>query len=170
MAVDKDTAELTAFEQHLEVYGAHAERWPAAARERFEQLLADEARARELLADAQALERLLDRAPLPNPARMQALSDRIVALATDEVGRASAAPVIIDLAARRRSRPAPPAFQWKLASALAASLIFGIYIGTAPPVVSAVEAIASAVGLPADAESSDLVLFDDGAADEEDLI
>jgi hypothetical protein len=169
MAVEKDTAELTDFEQHLEIYGSRAEKWPAAARERFEQLLANEARAKELLADAQALERLLDRAPSPNPARMQVLSDRIVALATGEAGRASA-PVIIDLAARRRPRPAPPALQWKLASALAASLMFGIYIGAAPRVVSAVEAIAGAVGLPADAESSDLVLFDDGAADEEDLI
>ena len=167
MAVE-DTAELAAFEQHLEVYGSRAERWPATARERFEPLLAREARARELLADAQAFERLLDRSPLPDPARVKALSDRIVVLATHEAGRASAP--VIELAARRRQRPAPSASQWKLASALAASLIFGIYIGSAPPVVSAVEAIAGAVGLPADDESSELVLFDDGAADEEELI
>ena len=64
----------------------------------------------------------------------------------------------------------PRASRLKLASALAASLIIGIFIGTTPPVVSAVEEIAGAVGLPANADVADLVLFDDGAADEEDLI
>jgi len=167
MAVDRDT-ELAAFEQHLEVYGSRAERWPAATRKRFEPLLAEQARARELLADARALDRLLDRASMADPARVQALSDHIIDLATREVERPTAA--VVDLATRRRSRPLPRASQLKLASALAASLIIGIFIGTTPPVVSAVEEIAGAVGLPANADVADLVLFDDGAADEEDLI
>ena len=167
MAVDRDT-ELAAFEQHLEVYGSRVERWPAATRKRFEPLLGEQARARELLADARALDRLLDRAPMADPARVQALSDRIINLATGEAERPTAA--VVDLATRRRSRPLPRASQLKLASALAASLIIGIFIGTTPPVVSAVEEIAGAVGLPANADVADLVLFDDGAADEEDLI
>jgi len=169
MAVDKATAELTAFEQHLEVHGSRAARWPADSRQRFEPLLAKEVRARELLAEAEALERLLDRAPLPSSARIQALSDRIAALAEDDAEARVPAPVV-DLAAHRRAPPPAQGYRLKLASALAASLLVGIYIGTAPRVVSTVEAIASAVGLPADAESSDLVLFDDTAADDEDLI
>lgn len=167
MAADKNT-ELAAFEEHLEVYGSRAERWPADARKRFEPSLAEQVRARGLLAEAQALERLLDQAPMPDPARVQALSDRIVDLATREPERPAAA--VIDFAARRRPQPLPRAFQLKLASALAASLVVGIFIGTTPRAVSAIAEIAGAVGLPADADVADLVLFGDGSADEEDLI
>lgn len=169
MTVDRETGELAAFERHLDVYGCRSERWPQEARRRFEPLLAREPRAGELLAEARALERLLDRAPLPDPARMLALGDRIVALAVTGAGNRTGAPVI-DLATRRRPPPQAQAFRWKVASALAASLLAGIFIGNSTPVVSAVEAIASAVGLPADGQSSDVVLFYDGAVDEEDYL
>ncbi|MCL4766416.1 MAG: hypothetical protein KJZ80_09305 [Hyphomicrobiaceae bacterium] len=170
MTVDRHTGDLAAFEHHLEVYGSRFDRWPQEARRRFEPLLDGEPRAGELLAEARDLERLLDRAPLPDAVRMQALSDRIVALAAGETNDRSSAPVI-DLASRRRPRPMAQTFRWKVASALAASLLVGIYIGTSTPVVSAVEAIAGAVGLPAHGDTPDVVLFYDGAAaDEEDLL
>lgn len=171
MAVEQDRAELTAFEDHLDIHGSRAERWPDAARERFEPLLERSGRARELLAEARALESLLDRAPLPDEQRMQALAGRIVAAAAVEAGGKQASTPIIDLASHQRMRRSPaPAFRWKVASALAASLIAGIYLGASPPVTSAVEAIANAVGVPADPGGSDLVLIYDPAVDEEDFL
>ncbi len=171
MTVDKNTAELAAFEAHLEVHGARAERWPEAARERFEPLLERNARARELLAEARALEKLLDRAPLPNTERMEALADRIVAMAAAEKASQPSAGNVVDLAARRQARTMPtPRSRWQVASALAASLLVGIYLGASPPVTSAIETIAAAVGLEDVAEDSDLVLMYSVVADEEELI
>lgn len=171
MAVDKDTAELAAFEDNLDIHGSRTERWPEAARLRFEPLLERSARARELLAEARALDSVLDRAPLPDTQRMQALADRIVAMAAAEATTKRSAAPVIDLATRKRlRRPPAPAFRWKVASALAASLLVGIYLGSSPPATSAVEAIASAVGVPADAGGLDLVLLDDPAAEDEDFL
>lgn len=171
MAVDRDTAELAAFEGHLDVHGSRAERWPEAVRSRFEPLLERSARARELLAEARALESLLDRAPLPDPQRTQALADRVVAMAVAEKTAERTPAPVIDLATRKRMRRSPaPALRWKVASALAASLLAGVYLGASPPVTFAVEAIASAVGVPADTGGSDLVLIYDPAVDEEDFL
>lgn len=171
MAVDTDTAELAAFEALLEIHGARAERWPDSARERFEPLIARNARARELLAEARALERLLDRASLPDAQRTQDLADRIIAAAAAEGAAQRPAANVVDFPAHRRTRAAPAqTVRWKVASALAASLLVGIYLGASPPVTSAVEAIATAVGLEDNAENADLVLIYSAAAEEEDLI
>lgn len=170
MAVDKDTAELVAFEEHLDVYGSRVERWAEEARERFEPLLERSARARELLAESRALERLLDQAPLPDAHRMQALTDRIAAFAAAEANNRPASASVIDLAARRQSRLPTRSLGWKIASALAASLLVGIFIGASSPVTTAVETLASAVGLPGEIEGADLVQIYDAAADEEDFL
>lgn len=168
MAGNNNSAELAAFEQHLDVYGSRADRWPREARSRFETLLAQDARARELLVEARAFEKLLDRAPVVDDASANALADRIAALATSQPQPRPDAS-IIDLASRRRPSSPVQAFRWKVASALAASLLVGIFIGAASPVVSAVEDFAGSVGL-SDSGSSDLALFDDGAADDEELL
>lgn len=153
------------------MHGSRAERWPEAARRRFEPLLKESARARELLAEARALDELLDRAPLPDADRMASLVDRIAALAAAPATEKPAAAPVIDLAARRQARrPPAPGFGWRVASALAASLLVGIYLGASPPVTSTVEAVASVVGVSAEAESSDLVLIYDPAADEEEFL
>ena len=171
MAVDKDTAELAAFEVHLEVHGARTERWSEAARERFKPLMERNARARELLAEARALEKLLDRAPLPNVDRMEALANRIVAMAAAEKASQPSTGNVVDLAARRQARAMrAPRSRWQVASALAASLLVGIYLGASPPVTSAIETIAAAVGLEDVAEDADLVLMYSAVADEEELI
>ena len=170
MAVDKDTAELSAFEEHLDAHGSRVERWPETARVRFEPVLQRNARARELIAEARALETLLDRAPLPGAQRTEALAHRITAMATAEAAREPATAPVIDLAARRRTRAMAPTVRWKVASALAASLLVGIYLGSSPSVSSTVEAVAGAVGVSTDAEVSDLALIYDLAADEEDFL
>lgn len=170
MAGDKDTAELVAFEHHLDVHGSRAERWTGEARERFEPLLKRSERARELLSEARALERVLDRAPLPDPRRIELLADRIVATAVAQSADKQDTARIIDLTARRQSRQPARSFSWKIASALAASLLVGIFIGSSPPVTSAVERLASEVGLPGATDNADLLLIDDAATEDEDFL
>ncbi len=159
---------LTAFELHLDVYGARRERWSDAARRRFDPLLVNEPRARQLLAEARALDQVLESATPPIDAdRLDTLSARIADFAAAEAKDATATNVV-DLSRARLSRPvARPRFGsggvWQMASALAASLIVGIYLGTAPVVMSAVETIAESVGIADTADTGNLALFDDGA-------
>src|SRR5262245_58863389 len=72
---------LVELEQLLDVYGADRVRWPAEARATAAQLAASDARARRLLAEAEALDRVLKSAPVPALAAEAALAERIVAAA-----------------------------------------------------------------------------------------
>lgn len=163
------STELEAFARHLEGYGGREERWPEAARRRFGPLLGADEEARRLLAEARALDRLLDQASVPVPERVIALVDRIAAAAAalprDEM-RPSVA-CIVDLAevraARGPGRPLLRAPGVRVAAALAASLLIGLYLGTSPTVISAVDAAAGVVGLAEQGDSADLAMFDDGA-------
>ena len=56
---------LADFERLLDVYGGDRTRWPAEARAAAAQLVARDAKARRMLAEAEALDRVLERAPLP---------------------------------------------------------------------------------------------------------
>ena len=67
--------------QLLEVYGADRVRWPADERAAAAQLVARDVEARRLLAEAEALDRVLDSAPVPALAVEAALAERIVAAA-----------------------------------------------------------------------------------------
>ena len=167
---DKVTEALAALEDHLDVYGPNAERWTEAARNRFEPVIAGEPRARALLAEARALETVLERAPVVDPAKFADLSNRIVAAAAAAGGPASS-PVVVDLQQARRTREVGGGRQhglgadWRVATALAASLVLGIYLGASPGVVSAVETIASSVGI-SDAGEDDVALFDENESEE----
>jgi hypothetical protein len=169
---DDGTGEIAAFERYLEAHGASPERWSEAARRRFLPLLEREAHAIRLMREARSLERLLDRASAPSPERVKALADRIISVAMNEAKhRADAA--VIDLSSRRTARRhtdrSRSAAGWKIASALAASLIAGIFLGNAPPVVSAVEAVADTVGLSERTDVASLAFFDEGGAGDEDV-
>jgi hypothetical protein len=72
---------LAEFDQLLDVYGADRVRWPAELRTAATQLVARDAGALRLLAEAEALDHVLERAPLPAPAVETALAARIVAAA-----------------------------------------------------------------------------------------
>src|SRR5262245_23004312 len=72
---------LTDFEQLLEVYGADRTRWPADLRAAVAQLVARDAGAQRLLAETEALDRVLQSAPVPALAAEAALAERIVAAA-----------------------------------------------------------------------------------------
>lgn len=69
------------FEHLLAVYGSDRARWPVEARKEAAVLVARSAEARQLLAETEAFDRVLDRAPLPPLAKEAALSARIVAAA-----------------------------------------------------------------------------------------
>jgi hypothetical protein len=120
------------FERLLEVYGGDRTRWPAEERAAAAQLVARDAKARHLLAEAEALDRVLERAPLPALALEAELADRIVAAA-------QRSPRIVRIGGAAASNEPLPQSKpvWKrlpfgsarAAGVLAASLVAGIFIG-----------------------------------------
>ena len=60
---------LADLERLLDVYGGDRTRWPVEARAAAAQLVARERRRAGLLAEAEALDRVLERAPLPSVGR-----------------------------------------------------------------------------------------------------
>lgn len=134
MAHDKDRTELAALDALLDVHGGDEARWPVAAVERFASLIARNAQAQRLVAEAKALDRLLveaDDGDARPASRHAALADRIMA-ATD----ASAPPVaggnVVGIGNVREAvrRPVAPRQSWQAAALLAASLVAGLYVGS----------------------------------------
>jgi hypothetical protein len=131
------------FERLLDVYGSDRSRWPVEARASAGQLVARDKAARRLLAEAEALDRMLERAPLPSLAEEAALADRILAAArrsprmvpvarTDTAARARRAiDNVVRLHNNMRTRPRwlTPTGLGGAAGMLAASLVLGIFIG-----------------------------------------
>ena len=128
------------FERLLDVYGGDRARWPAEARAAAGQLVSRDGNARRMLAEAEALDRVLERAPLPSLAVEAALADRIITAAQRSprlVKVAGEKPVSIagtSPQAGSEQRVVP----WKQrllrpdvrrAAVLAASLVAGIMIG-----------------------------------------
>ena len=79
--MSNNTMTIADFERLLDVYGSDRTRWPVEARASAGQLVARDKAARRLLAEAEALDRTLERAPLPSLAEEAALADRILAAA-----------------------------------------------------------------------------------------
>lgn len=120
---DKDSRdEIEALERLLDAYGADRKRWPAAERLRFAPLVASNAEAQRLMAEAAAFDKLLDMAPCPSAERERAAVDRIVAAAVANPSRVRPA------SART---PARNQHGWGAAALLAASLALGIFTGWA---------------------------------------
>jgi hypothetical protein len=126
---------LIEFERLLDVYGGDRTRWPMEARAAAAHLVARDVDAQRLLAEAEALDRVLERAPLPALAKEAALADRIVAAA-------QRSPRIVKLGGARPAEPAAPAaararrLPLRFSSAnvgaaalLVASLMIGVVIG-----------------------------------------
>ena len=76
-----NTMTLPEFERLLEIYGSDRTRWPVEARTSAGQLTARDPAACRLLLEAEALDRILERAPLPSLASEAALAERIIAAA-----------------------------------------------------------------------------------------
>lgn len=141
----------------LDAYGGDRTRWPAHVRLELSQLLSVSPQARELLAGAQALDRLLDMAPAVSKEKTDALAQRILAQAARSPRVATSTTPV------QAIRPAVP--QWRRFSAgmaaLAASLMIGVLAGQSSAIAPTVGEIADAAGLGAAADTLQFAQFDD---------
>ncbi len=100
----------------VEAYGAEPRRWPAAEREAARTFAASDAQAAALLAEALALDALLDVPPVPLPA--------------SAASRRAAMPAALSVRVSRGQEFLALLGGWKLAlPAMAAALIVGIDVG-----------------------------------------
>jgi hypothetical protein len=175
---------LVEFEQLLDVYGADRTRWPADARAAAAQLVAKDGAARRLLAETEALDRVLQKAPAPALAAESALAERIVAAAlrsprmvklqpSPEAAATGAEPVqAAALSPAADPRPSVLGVRRRLrlmsreagaAGFLAASLVVGVLIGhtNLPPQI--VPALAEMAGLSSDGDELIQIALSDEA-------
>jgi hypothetical protein len=165
---------LGEFARLLDVYGGERARWPAEARAAAAHLVARDAQAQQLLAEAEALDRVLQKAPLPPLAAEAALAERIVAAAqrsprmvklldatSATTGGVPIQAASMPAAARRTGLTKAPG-QWRLLSReagaigfLAASLVIGVVIGHSSLTRKIAPDLAELAGLVSD--RSDLV-------------
>jgi hypothetical protein len=156
-----NTMTIAEFERLLDVYGSDRSRWPAEARAGAGHLVARDGAARRLLAEAEALDRVLERAPLPTLAQEAAIAERIIAAArrTPRVVsvvkagvRRSAAPRadnVVQLAGFRARAQwlASKSTLGGVASALAASLALGVFLGLSSLSQGVVPAVEQMTGI-----------------------
>ena len=131
--------EMEALQRLLESHGADRTRWPARDRLRFAQMIAEDAEARRLVAEATALDSLLKLAPAPSVEREQEIGARILALAQAE-------PRAVEKEVELRARPRvqrPGLRHLPAAALLAASLLVGVFAGTS----GVIERLLDAAGL-----------------------
>ena len=138
-------------EHLLDVYGSDRTRWPVDARTGAGQLATRDRTARRLLGEAEALDRVLERAPLPSLAREAALADRIISAAQrsprivrlDETSvPATAAENVIRWPGARSSSQWLRSDTGRVAGLFAASLLCGIYFGLSNIAQGALENVA----------------------------
>lgn len=138
----------------LEIYGADCNRWPAADRIRLSSFIAIDPRGKAALAEAAALDRLLDMAPRVSVERERALTHRILvaAAASSTTMLAQAGNVVaFSSAAKKSPRPFLRVQARQAAGALlAASLVLGVFVGTSGQLTSAFDYVTDAVGLSDD--------------------
>ena len=157
----KQATELAALVNRLEISGADRTRWPAQERLRFAPLISGNEEAQRLLTEAAALDRLLDKIPAADPARLGGLVDRIVAAAAAE-GQPRADNVVSIASARRASagsakRPVHQRSSWQAAALLAASLFVGAFVGTSGVLNSAMPSLGDEYDV-AEADATELVI------------
>ena len=151
---------IAEFERLLEVYGSDRTRWPAEARAGAGHLAARDPAARRRLAEAEALDRVLERAPLPTLVQEAAIAERIVAAARrtprivsvirEGIARPAAAASNVIVVRPSRSRSGRFATRTALggaAGALAASLVFGVLLGLSNLSQGVVPALEQMTGL-----------------------
>jgi hypothetical protein len=123
------TMTLSEFEHLLDGYGADRTRWPLKQRSAASALLAASPDARRLLAESEALDRVLAQAPGAKPRDLDALAARIVATAsvTPRLAHATSIP------SQGTIRPSARQDVWRAAALLAASLLIGVFVGVSNP-------------------------------------
>lgn len=164
---NRQVADREALERLLEIYGADRTRWPARERLRFASVISDDDAASHMLAEAQALDTLLDRASRPSDAAVEALKDRIMAAAMREppaqvsVATRPAASIrpaasVTSIWSRRPVLPAiaPRFAEWPAAAVLAASLVVGVMLGSAGTFDATMSQMAQVAGLQSTASDN----------------
>lgn len=171
--IDK-TQELAGLKRLVDAYGADQARWPAADRNRFARLLAEEPEARTVLAQARALDRLLDAAAAEVAPRTTALADRIVAAALAETAgaRSNETPRgrVVPLPARGphtriTTARAGRGTMMPTAALLAACLVAGLYLGGVINLDPVLQNVADTFGIAAEFDTAGVGLADDADED-----
>lgn len=114
----------------LAAYGADPARWPAADRQRLERFIAAGELAANETAEAREIDALLDRASRPVPPA--GAVERLLAMARAGEGGERDNVVLFSRPAERRAAEQAPVIRRggvAAIAALAASLVFGIYLG-----------------------------------------
>lgn len=179
---DRQAEDRAALERLLETHGADRTRWPARERLRFAGAISEDDASARLVSEAEALDRLLDRAPRTSEASLEALKERIVAAALRSQpprlealagGKSSGAATGKASSSPRSRRPAWLSNFGELpaAAVLAASLVVGVMLGTAGTFDTAIREVASVAGLNgvSVADNSHLALGEEifGSGDED---
>ena len=155
----------------LDTFGANPARWPVSERTALETIVNTQHQARKLLGEAQALEHVMDAAPVVKASA--ALKARIVAAATiDPVREASVVPITASPGRSGHSlRARRIALIWP-AAALAASFAFGLYLGVSDLGGQAFEGAIRVAGINVSGGDADTIswLYDRAGPDEEDLL
>ena len=137
---------LDKLEAALDTYGADRTRWPAPLRLALSGLIAGNPQAQKMLKDAEAFDQLLDKAPQYDGARLAQLSDRIATAAVRQprIVSSQGNPIGRSLwqSLRRHHGLA--------ATALAASLVLGVFAGQTNVFNSTADALlgSSGAGVP----------------------
>lgn len=134
---------IALLEETLDIYGADRTRWPLEVRRALSGLLTENAEARRLLAEGEALDRLLDLAPALDPSSILALADGIAAASRTTPRMAAVSKSAVPNKAVWPQRRAVSGM------ALAASLVLGIVAGQSVEMAPAVNELAVAVGIDA---------------------
>ncbi len=154
----------------LEIYSADKSRWPAADRIRLSSFIAIDPRAKAALAEAAALDRLLDIAPRVSVDRERALAQRIVAAAAASIPLPAQPGNVVPFPAAKKT--AVPFLRGQVRHAagalLAASLVLGIFAGTSGQLTSTFDYVAEAVGLSDD--ESELAFYAEPSASAEESL
>ena len=165
----------------LEIHGADRTRWPARERLRFAGVISEDKAAARLLAEAEALDRLLDRAPRAGDENLDALKERIVAAAIRSDGRkfsaveggkagvAKAAPANVRRPAWAGASLKGRFGEWPAAAVLAASLVLGVMLGSAGTLDTTMQRMASVAGLSTTSDTTNVAFGEEilGAGDED---
>jgi hypothetical protein len=139
------------FQHLIEVYGAERTRWPLSARAGAAALLAADAEARRMLAEAAALDAVLARGftdIAPDATVTAALAARIVASAAKAPRLAATSAPSAPL--RVSGRPVSSGARtdiWRAAALLAASMVLGIFVGQSQLGAHALPKIAALAGV-----------------------
>ncbi|MFV0296926.1 MAG: hypothetical protein ACK5JT_12505 [Hyphomicrobiaceae bacterium] len=148
---ERTSFSLAELEDLLDAFGGASERWPDARRAAALELIARDSSARRLLEEAQALDRLLDKASAPDPARVDDLLGRLMAspevvvggrVVTSEVALGSSRALGDNVVAMpmRHQAPVRPHHstgrradkwgrRWQIAAALIGALLMGVAVG-----------------------------------------